>query len=382
MRIAAIIVLTAIAALISALPGDYAGASEIVLKRELQCKSPVVTLGHIAEVIGADSQLNQQLAAVELFPAPAQGRQRFVRVREIQDILVRRGVNLTKHRFSGSSQIALSRAGRVEQATYEKPIHASARRSTNRRVTEAVLDHLRSSVSGTKSWNVDLSLSPEQLRRLQGPVRKLRASGGAAPWNGPQQFVVTAAKNDGRPLQISVEAHVSLPPSVVVANRDIPRDTLITAADLALSSEVPRNAAVETFSSIEDIAGRQATRTISAGAIVQQQWIRHPLLVRRSEIVTITARAAGVRVSTNARARSDGSLGDVITVESLQDRKTYYARVCGSREAEVYSPTVRTRRASTSARPSAASRQPRHTQLSQPRSAQNKKLNRIQKGTW
>ena len=384
MRATVIATLTAITTLFSG-ACDYICASEIVLSSEHQCREPVVTLGQIAEVLSADSQTNKELAAIELFPAPAEGRKRFVSVREIQDILLRRGVNIAQHRFSGASQVAISRAGRVEQVAYEKPLFASALRSANRRVSDAILDHLRSVVSDTKSWNVDVTLSPEQARCLQGPVRDLTAAGGSAPWNGTQRFLITAAQNDGQPLQMQVEAQVSLPPNVVVANRAIPRDTIITAADLTLNSEVARTDVVESFNRIEDVVGRQAARTIAAGAVVDSQSIRQPLLVRRNEIVTVTARAAGIRVSTDARARSEGSLGDLIQVESLHDRQSYYARVCGSREAEVFSPTVSARQSS---RPSASIRQPDtggtnpRIQLRQPGSARNNKLHRIETGNW
>ena len=123
-------------------------------------------------------------------------------------------------------------------------------------------------------------------------------------------------------------------------------------------------------------------------------------MIRRNEILTVKARVGGVCVSTDARARSDGSLGEVIQVESLQDRKSYYARVSGSREAEVYSPTVRTRHASrspafgrqafgrqafgrqASGRWATTSGGYSQIQLNQPLSAQNNKLQRLQKVTW
>ena len=384
MRTTALIIAIAIAALLCPVSVDYTCASEIVLRGEHQCRGPVVTLGDVAEVRGTDRRANEQLGRIELFPAPAVGRLRFVRVREIQDILSRRGLNLAQHSFSGAAQVALSRGARVERAAYEKPIRASTRRSANRRVHNAVLDYLRSNVSDSK-WNVELTLSPKQIRQFQGPLRKLTLSGGAPPWVGTQQFLVAMAGDEGLPVQLRVEARVSLPPSVVVANRAIHRDTIITAADLVLNSEVPRNAGMETFSSIEEVVGRQAVQTIAAGAIVDQQWVRRPLLIRRREIVTVTARTAGVCVSTNARARADGSLGDLIPVESLHDRKTYYVHVCGSRQAEVFSPIIRTRQASGpagSSRGSAASDGPRQIQLDQPRSAKNNKLQRLEKRNW
>ena len=64
--------------------------------------------------------------------------------------------------------------------------------------------------------------------------------------------------------------------------------------------------------------------------------MRQPLLVRKGEVVTVYVRASGVQVRTTARSRDNGSHGELINVESLENRKTYFARVTGIQEAEVY----------------------------------------------
>ncbi len=384
MRTTAVIATVALAAVLSLVLASEVRAAEIVLRDTYQSSGPVVTLGDVAEVLGSDQRANEQLGRVDLFPAPTAGRQRFVRVREIQDILIRRGENLAKHRFSGANQVAVSHGERVEKVVFEKPINASLRRSANRRVHSAILDYLRMNVSESK-WNIEVSLTPEQVRRMQGSVRRIMVSGGAAPWIGTQRFEIIAQRNQGQPVRLRVEALVGLPPSVVVANRPIPRNAIINAADLSLSSEVPRNSAMQAFSSIEEVAGSQAVRNIATGMIVDHESVRAPLMVRRNEIVTVTARSGGIRVSTDARAKVDGSLGDLIQVESLHDRTTFYARVCGSREVEVYSPTVRVRHKSPAAgyeQRSGTGGGARRIQLEQPRTARNNKLQRIRKGNW
>jgi hypothetical protein len=45
-------------------------------------------------------------------------------------------------------------------------------------------------------------------------------------------------------------------------------------------------------------------------------------------------------VRTTARARDEGGLGDLVTMETMQDRKPYQARVCGAHEAEVLAQVV------------------------------------------
>jgi flagella basal body P-ring formation protein FlgA len=64
--------------------------------------------------------------------------------------------------------------------------------------------------------------------------------------------------------------------------------------------------------------------------------LRTPLMVHRGEIVTVYARSGGVSVRTTARVREDGGMGDLVSVESLTERKGFIARVCGIRELEVF----------------------------------------------
>ena len=61
-----------------------------------------------------------------------------------------------------------------------------------------------------------------------------------------------------------------------------------------------------------------------------------PLAVHHGDVVTVYAQSGAVRIRTNARARDEGSVGELVAVESLLNRSTYYARVSGIREVEVY----------------------------------------------
>ena len=52
--------------------------------------------------------------------------------------------------------------------------------------------------------------------------------------------------------------------------------------------------------------------------------------------MSVRARAAGVVVRTYATARQDGSMGDLISVQSLETKGRFAARVSGLRELEVF----------------------------------------------
>ena len=248
-------------------------AAELRLRSECRCPGPVVTLGDVADVLTADADEAERLASLELFPTPAPGIKRYLRPRQIQDLLLIRGVSLLEHRISGASQIVLL-SDRAEAET--------------------------------------------------GDLRESSVSANAG-----------------------AERPVAPPACVVFVAKSLPRGALICAADVRLEQGQLIDEAGDAFPAIDEVVGQQTTRAIPAGTLLDRSCIRPPLLVRRGEVITVYARSAGIQVRTAAKARQEGSLGDLIQIESLTDRAAYLARVCGVQEVEVYARATRADRAAT-----------------------------------
>lgn len=322
--------------------GSAAGrAAEFRLKAQCQCQGSLVTLGDVAEIFAADREQAAKLARIELFPSPAATRQRFVRMREIQDLLLLRGVDLSEHRFSGSSQVAILGAGGPVRTERERPVTFSIARRADRRICDAVVSYLQQHVSADRPWNVTVQLSESQARLAADPTRTISIAGGNPPWSGLQRFEVTVSAPEG-PMRFSLDAQVEIPPAVVVTVRSLSRGELISAADVELRHGNPQQGPSGGFHSIDEVVGMETIRAVAEGKTLARESVRSPVLVHRGAPVTVIARSAGIRVQTMARAREEGSLGDLITVESLSDRTKYFARVTGVREVEVYARSVRT----------------------------------------
>ena len=127
---------------------------------------------------------------------------------------------------------------------------------------------------------------------------------------------------------------MTVPAAVVATVRSLPRGT-VSADDLELQNDGLDDASGG-FHTIEEVIGRETTRAVAAGRSLSQDSLRAPLLVRRGEVVTVYVQGSGIRIRTNARAREDGSQGDLVSVDSLLNRKTYFTHVTGVREVEVY----------------------------------------------
>ena len=195
-------------------------AAELRLRAQCTVDGPVVKLGNVAEVLSADRPQADRLAAIELFAAPLAPQQRFLRIRELQDLLLLRGINLTEHSFSGSSQVAVQGRNQPGAATEAAPkaLPPAVARKVQQHVCEAVTHYLKDHAAADQPWIVEAELGDAETRAVADAGRNVTISGGGPPWIGAQRFLVSVASTKG-PLRFSLDARVSLPETVVVAAR-------------------------------------------------------------------------------------------------------------------------------------------------------------------
>ncbi len=325
---------------------------EVRLRAQAELTEPIVRLSHLAELFPAQSPLGHRLAQTELLPAPAPGARRYLSATEIEEILLRRGLPVGQVRLTGASQVEIRRQKALSQpssGTSDAPASASgsaglgpvARRRTESALQNALLAYLEEKVPGQTGWQVKLAATHELQKILRENPQVVEVRGGSPPWTGVHWFELILNTSQGR-RSVLVQAEVSLATAVVVAARPIPKGTLLQPQDLALLPLQPDEKTEGYFQEIQQLVGKEALRGLLAGRPIPQDAVQAPLLVRRGQVVTVYARAPGIRVRTQARAKEDGSLGDLVAVESLADRKTYFARVCGLQEVEVFARGVHT----------------------------------------
>ncbi|MGH7192927.1 MAG: hypothetical protein ACREJM_05245, partial [Candidatus Saccharimonadales bacterium] len=151
-------------------------------------------------------------------------------------MLALRGLNLSKHRLSGASQVEVRTGGRAETRL---PITAAIVRRTTERVQAAIAAHLgRQAPENDGGWLVELHLNDEQARTLSGFKNELLAAGGEAPWVGRQEFTITLATDAGEQSAV-VQAKISPAPLVAVATRALVPGEVVQATDVKLAQLKP-----------------------------------------------------------------------------------------------------------------------------------------------
>jgi len=348
-------------------------ATEITLRAAAAPPRAVVRLGDVADIACDNSQEQNRLAAIPLLPSPSAGSQRFLRKREVEDLLAAHGIAMNKIMMAGADQVTISRAeattpnnasksftsaprrlnrhaallaGHVEREAPAAQAQSSPDQSASDPVqakTEAdvqamITRHLQTKSDDVRDMKISCEVADRHLALLANATSSLVCEGGNAPYTGRQRFTISFTTNDG-PAQFPVYAEVQ-PPSVpvVVALRPLARGDLITAADVELQDvgyvrkASDRRLPAETVGSV---IGMEAGRAIPAGAIVFADLVQSPMLVKRGDLVSISTRGGGFRVRVSARARQDGARGDLVQVESLETKDRFDVRVVGVRQAEI-----------------------------------------------
>lgn len=127
---------------------------------------------------------------------------------------------------------------------------------------------------------------------------------------------------------------------VVVTRRALNRGDIIREADVELQPIDPKAQRLQIATERHAVVGMELLYAINEGQMINLSQLRKPLLIKRGEVIRVRARAAGVQITTTARATEDGALGDIVMVESLENRKKYPTHVTGSQQVEVYAAGV------------------------------------------
>ena len=232
--------------------------------------------------------------------------------------------------MSGASQVTLAATPPPSEPKTIMP--AMEKRATDA-VRTAVQQYTARQRHSSDILDLQFTLSDEQVRAIDAAVYRVAVRGGSDPWLGDQHYDILLAAG-GKPLPL--DAQVRLPPSAVVAKRALNRGDIVQPEDVTLARLKVGADTSGLFDRIESVVGSELTRALGPGQTIDDSSLRQPLLVRKGDAVTVYTRSPGLQVRTTARAKEDGSLGDLISIESMLNRQTFLARVSGSQEVEIY----------------------------------------------
>lgn len=124
-------------------------------------------------------------------------------------------------------------------------------------------------------------------------------------------------------VPVTLERHAE----VVVAARALPRNAALTPADLTLSRRRVNPYAADYYTSLAEVSGQIAARSIPAGQVLGGGNLKRPQLVRRGDQVVLTTLAGSIKVSVQGRALENGGLGERIDVRNVNSKRVVEGEV-------------------------------------------------------
>ena len=291
------------------------------LRPESTVRGPEIRLGEIAEIQGGEADMVERLRAVEVGRAPLPGLSRALDPAYLKARLRLAGVDPASLVLDFPRVVSITTAS--QQVTGTVLLAAVREHLLATRPDEA--ESLSIQFSGATLGAVTLPAGSLELKVRTRPGADLLGSISAT----------AEAWVDGAMVRsISVPVRVSQQAEVLVAARPIgravpigPEDVRVERRELSTGQEALRDPGA--------VLGRQAVRNIVAGEPILAALVSQPPLVRRGDMVVLTAEARGIRAVTQGEAKEDGKAGQVIRVRNLTSNREIYGMVDAERSVRV-----------------------------------------------
>lgn len=202
-------------------------------------------------------------------------------------------------------------------------------------VETLLLRHLRQ-VEPRRLDAIELRVLPFQPVFLPPGIARLRvvqwARGSGA---GVQSFLIAAQVGEKEKARFWVKAEVRVYDQVVVAARPLGRQETLSAKDLRLERREITSRAAQIFTRLEDVVGKQSTRSIPSDDVITANAVERPTLLKRGSPITLVFDSGSLRVETQGVAEEGGKMGDLIQVKNPASGKQLRGVVLDGRNVRV-----------------------------------------------
>lgn len=285
----------------------------IDVKDQVKVYNEKILLGKIANIKASDQVLQRQLESCVVGRSPLPGKSREFNGNHIKAKLKQAGIDLSRVSLQVPESIEVQRHAMTVSQEELKNI---ARDFIN---THVPYDKSRVNIKKIQAGQDVVLPSGKITYQVKAPEQ--------TDFVGNVPLAITFMCNGAHQKKVWVMVTVEVMGDVIVARKPVGRYQVIEADDIDVQTmdlaRMPNNA----ITSLEEVIGQRAKRTISAQTVLSSSMIESQPLVQRGDIVVMIAESAGIKISTQGEARQRGSKGDRIKVMNLDSRKSIYARV-------------------------------------------------------
>ena len=193
-------------------------------------------------------------------------------------------------------------------------------------ITQAVSVYLQDHIGGKGNQiEIELNSIDDRLRLIQckAPLDiDLRS-----PTTKRGRVAIAVSCSEPKRWKFYLGAMVREYGKAIIAKASIPRNTVLSAADVELKDIELTNLHQGYYESIDDIVGMVTKRILASGKIISPRAVNRRQLVNRGDKVIIKAVVEGIEVRMNGEAMANGANGERISVKNLSSNRIINAVV-------------------------------------------------------
>jgi len=152
----------------------------------------------------------------------------------------------------------------------------------------------------------------------------------------PAHLSIVAEQRDGTRLRrwyVPIRVHWWA--RALVAHRDIPVRTHLSASMLELKRVDIADHAGTWWQQIGQLAGTRTTRPLHTGDLILSSYIQRPPLLKYGDQIALIANIGGIRVTATGKVLKTAGLGDRISVQNMKSKQIVQATVVDAHTAQV-----------------------------------------------
>ena len=198
---------------------------------------------------------------------------------------------------------------------------------------------LRRYVLANGPWKADqvevraLAFKPLPVRRGRIEMRVVKHGRIIGP--GVQTFLLAVDVAGKEETQLWVRSDIKIYDNVVVSTRPLAQKEMIAPADVRLDWREIGGGAPRPYTRIEEVLGKQVSRSTAANEVLTVAQAEPPQVVRHGSAIVLVYENAHLRVETSGEALQAGKVGETIKVKNPASGKLLQGTIVDAKTVRV-----------------------------------------------
>jgi flagella basal body P-ring formation protein FlgA len=286
-----------------------------------EIKGARIYLGEIARIDGDDRQMIDALNEVVIGKAPLPSRTRVIDAQFIKLRLKQNGFNVATLVLSGPQKIRVTRS------------HVEIRK---KEIQEMLADYLYdTALQNNPSARVKALQVPERIILPRGRITYRVTPPKNSRYVGQVPLSIEFSVDGNVQKKVRASATIEMMVDVVVAKNPLRKHKPLTEDDVELKKMDLAELPGDVVTDLQAVLGKRTRRSIGSNTVLRADLIELPPIINRGDVVVVIAESNGLRITTLAKAKRKGRLGERIPVENFDSKKIMHAQVVDSRTVKI-----------------------------------------------